>query len=294
MITEQKLNEIGKEKYISFVELIMALLERKDFRSSLPVASTRLPLNLNIVKSPGDFKKLVEFTPAKEAPFTLKIPGSSIEKIIGEKQIRDGSRLSDARNCLIDDRVLKSFLDPNATDADFSKGFFVPNELYAINEGRHKEMRLEEFDMVVSPSMTVSEINQYIKDVRSIGTTKHEIPTHSIKKSGKEAEDEKVTIVIDEENGIYRKDDRKKIYSIYGARKEYVVAIYKNNGRTMQELQKVDSQSQSVVSRGIAEINSSVIKKLGVEADLIVKNKTVGKYMLNKENFTFADPRHVE
>src|SRR3989338_6404776 len=113
------------------------------------------------------------------------------------------------------------------------------------------------------------------------------------KKDGQPIKTEKTSIVIDEECGIYRKDDRKKIYPISGARKNYVISIYENKG-TMDELRAIKNQSESIISAGKAKINKNVRDKLSVDVDLIVHQKTAGKYMINKQGFSFTAPNHIE
>jgi hypothetical protein len=149
------------------------------------------------------------------------------------------------------------------------------------------------YDLVIRPAVTVDQISQCIASMLPSRDLQEEAPP-VVRPNNKVVKDDKVCIVIDEENGIYLKDDRERIYPISGARRDYVITIYKNNGRSMQELQGIKNQDESVISRGIKGINSKVIETLGVSADLIVNKKTAGKYMLNKENFSFVDPRHLE
>lgn len=296
MITEQKLSQVGKEQYIAFVRLIGTVVAHKEHRKEN--AETE-PEKIWLGDEPDALSEIISKFDPDDDPRFIRIPGVKIDALWGSSENDGWVKWEQSISWLVDDYVLKDFM------SQFGKHERMGNHTVASSlenaldfqkllDGTTDRMNMRYWDVLVIPRMSATEIEQYVDEVRSIGATKPKSPTQAFEKSGKEVENEKVEIVIDAEKGIYRKDNRKKLYPIYGARKEYVIAIYKNNGSTMQELQKIGNQSQSVISRGITEINSSVAEKLGVRGDLIMKNKTAGKYMLNKENFSFTDSRHVE
>jgi hypothetical protein len=274
-MTEQELNDVGKEPYLALLRLIKMLMVAKDGHSKFAL---RFPANFGVNSKKKTLRALFSL---ENDPAILTIPGRKIAEI-------EGLKLHESISLAIKDLVLDEFIHPiNPVGAS------MPFCLSPNKDRAHH-------DILIAPRMNVEDINQYITKVlarenkesrdASDGRAKKEVQLAEVTR------DEKVEIVIDEESGIYRKDDQKKKYRIKGARKEYVFAIYKNKGQTMQQLMKLHDQDDTVVSAGVSGINDNVRKILlgGEGADLIEHQPTPGKYMLNKENFSFVGPHHIE
>lgn len=295
MITEQKLNEVGKDQYIAFVRLIGVVVAHKEHHKENAETESK---EIWLDNEPDAIGKIIFKFDPKDDPRFIRIPGDKIDALWGSAENDGWEKWGQSISWLVDDFVLNDFMGPIGKPANHNLASSIENalDLQKLLDGTTDRMNMRYWDVLVIPRMSATEIEGYVDEVRSIGVAKPKSPTHAIEKSGKETKPENVSIVFDEGVGIYLKDNPKKIYPVSRWRKEYVFKIYRYRGQSMKQLKALHDQDDSVISAGIAKINDSVRSKLleGEGADLITRNPSTGMYELNKESFSFVPPHHIE
>lgn len=100
----------------------------------------------------------------------------------------------------------------------------------------------------------------------------------------------KISITIDNNNGIYISDDKKKQYPLSSTsqRMKIIKYLLSHEKGSISDLQKQTEQIHQVISQEIRRMNISFKEKLEVKDNLIIRMKT-GGYYLNRESFDIKD-----